>query len=80
MSIPRPTRGMLVELHGGHKDGQRIPFQGPRVIVPRPPPAIVASPTWAAEQRKGPGQDTYTLRQSQPDGHWFYVLAGDADA
>jgi hypothetical protein len=74
MSIPRPTRGMMVELHGGHKDGQRVPFQGQRLRVPVMRPVRLFSEVEALDQRALPRVESYTLRQSQPDGHWFYVL------
>lgn len=77
MSIPRPTRGMMVELHGGHKDGQRIKYAGHhRIRVPVIPPV-----RYVLDEAMIPNGGTfiveaYTLRQSQPDGHWFYVLEG----
>ncbi len=80
MSIPRPTRGMMVELHGGHKDGQRVPFLGSRLRVPVLKPVTFADFD-AAAAAADPAASTYfteeyTLRQRLPhlDGHWFYVL------
>lgn len=74
MSIPPPTLGMRVALCGGRKDGERVRYIGPRLRVPVP-----TNRTYFTQERVAPPSsqffvECYTLRQSQPDGHWLYVL------
>ncbi len=70
--IPKPIRGMLVELHGGHKDGMRVPYQGRTLTVP-----VLSIPLYepkAESLSNGIKREKYKLTQSIPDGHWVYVL------
>lgn len=74
MSIPPPTRGMMVELHGGQKDGERVRYIGPRLRVPVLGPVRIVVTADALPIEQSYRIESFTLRQSQPDGHWFYVL------
>lgn len=77
--MPRPTRGMLIELVGGRNDGRRLPYVGPYLRCPVPPPVSLSTYTTDALQPDPQGGyrvESYTLRQrnANDDCHWRYVL------